>query len=111
MLRQADQEHGCVGSIHALDHDICVRTHARTHTHTYIHTHVRVCVTGCSLGFDKSDKHKYSNAKTLIKGKKVLKHDEVMVILLSVREKCRPVTIVDHLRRRQVENPFYCYFS
>jgi len=56
---------------------------------------------GCTLGFDKGDKSKYTNAKRLIKGFKALKHDQCIVILLAIREKCRPVTIVDHLRRRQ----------
>jgi len=58
---------------------------------------------GCSLGFDPSDKAKYNNAKALIKGETQLRHSKVIVILLAMREKARPVTIVDHLRRRQSE--------
>ena len=58
---------------------------------------------GCSFGFDKSDKIKYKGCKDLIVGKKQLTHEFVIVILLAVREKCRPVTIVDHLRQRNAK--------
>ena len=57
---------------------------------------------GCTLGFDKGDAEKYKAAKQLIRGQKTLNHRKMIVILLAVREKARPVTIIDYLRRRQV---------
>ena len=57
---------------------------------------------GCTLGFDTGDTEKYKAAKLQIKGEKTLDHKKAIIILLAVREKARPVTIVDYLRRRQV---------
>ena len=59
-----------------------------THGHTQCHITTRNAIhnvtspremphnAGCTLGFDKGDKSKYTNAKRLIKGFKALKHDQ-----------------------------------
>jgi len=39
---------------------------------------------GCTLGFDKGDKSKYTNAKRLIKGFKALKHDQCIGVYVCV---------------------------
>uniref|UniRef100_A0A7S0F1Q4 Ion transport domain-containing protein n=1 Tax=Hanusia phi TaxID=3032 RepID=A0A7S0F1Q4_9CRYP len=55
----------------------------------------------CSLGFSMDDKKKFDIAMKYIKDKKALEIKETAAILFSVREKCRPVTVIDRLLRQK----------
>jgi len=58
-------------------------------------------IRGCILGFSPDDKQKYNMAKAIIKNEQRLEYKTTAITLFSIREKCRPVTIVDILRRQR----------